>query len=123
MTFRTNRWCVKQSALLEMQHGLRVHFVSTAGQTRAEFKSVSDDSVHHTSEGPSEEAAFRAAIATFVARKSKADQLAEDNAGLRDRVASLESELAAQSAANNAKPNGSRKKTSSKDDAVSGGTF
>ena len=123
MTFRTNKWCVRQSALLEMQHGLRVHFVSTQNLMRAEFKSISDNSTHHTGEGPTEEAAFRAAIQTFVARKSKADQLESDNADLRERLADLESKLATQPAADDAKPNGSRKKTSKKDDAVSSGTF
>ena len=106
-----------------MQHGLRVHFVSTQNLMRAEFKSISDNSTHHTGEGPTEEAAFRAAIQTFVARKSKADQLESDNADLRERLADLESKLATQPAADDAKPNGSRKKTSKKDDAVSSGTF
>ena len=122
MTFRTNKWCVKQSALLEMQHGLRVAFttLSESGLIRAEFKDIQTREVQHTDVGGTEEEAFRAAIQTFVVRKSKAEQLESDNADLRQR---LESKLATQPAPINAKPDGSRKKTYQNDDAVSSGTF
>ena len=125
MTFRTNKWCVKQAALLEMQHGLRVHFSSMApgGETRCQFQHVSNGEVHHHALGSTEEDAFREAIKTFVARESESDQLRSANESLRQRLADLESQLASESTTNDARPNGSRKKTSEKDDAVSSGTF
>jgi hypothetical protein len=125
MTFRTNKWCTNQAALLEMQHGLRVAFTTLAesGMIRAEFKDIQTREVQHADVGGTEEDAFRAAIKTFVARKSKAEQLESDNADLRQRLADLESELATKSTTNNATSHGSRKKDSQKDDAVSSGTF
>jgi len=113
----------RQGALLEMNHSLRPHFVSSGGKIRCEFKHISDNDIHHEAWGNTEEAAFREAIKTFVARKSKSDQLKSDNEDLRKRLADLESQLEAQQAANNAKPNGSRKKTDQANDAVSSGTF
>ncbi len=125
MTFRNNKWCLQQSALLEMQHGLRVAFatVMPSGEVEAQFKDIKTREVQHSGMGTTEEDAFRAAIKTFVARKSKAESLESDNADLRERLADLESKLATEPDADDAKPNGSRKKTTKKDDAVSSGTF
>lgn len=125
MSVQTNKWCIKQSALLEMQHGLRVQFSSLSGssETRCRFKRITDGSVQHEGTGNTEEAAFREAIKTFVAVESETDKLTAVNEDLRKRVAHLESELAPEPPKDNAKPNGSRKKTSKTDDAVSSGTF
>lgn len=112
---------VRQAVLLEMEHGMRVHFsVLSEGGCLCSFKQAESTKSEISREGTDEDDAFKNTLDAFLKAKKSESKSEKTNKDLRKRVRDLESRLETQSAAVDASSNGRDPETDQEDDAIGG---